>query len=260
LSKGTLAPLFPEGSFEFELFSNESGHSLMATVYSPLPAPATFGEALRAALPQFETVCWARVPSRAGSLRPKDTVWGSGAITYHVGEFHYRLSPHSFFQANQGLLRPMQEIAVGDQTGGRALDLYAGAGFFTLPLARRFERVAAVESHPASAGDLASNVGVMGARVQAHRKTAERFLAATSRNWDFVILDPPRTGLTPPVLAGLQRISAPRLSYVSCDPTTLARDLKGLCSSSYKIESVHLVDLFPQTFHIETIVHMTRRD
>ena len=206
LSQGTLAQLFPEGTFELELFSDESGRALMGTVYSPLAAPATFGEAWRTALPQFETVCWSRTPSRAGGSRPTDTVWGSGAITYRVGEFHFRVSHHSFFQANHGLLQPMQEIAIGDRTGRRALDLYAGAGFFTLALARRFERVAAVESHPASAGDLSSNVGVMGTRVQAHRKTAERFLASTSRNWDLVLVDPPRTGLSQPVLEGLRRL------------------------------------------------------
>ena len=154
----------------------------------------------------------------------------------------------------------MMEAATGDHSGARALDLYAGAGFFTLALARRFERVAAVEADPASARDLATNIGVMGTRVHAHRKTAERFLASTSRNWDLVLVDPPRTGLSQPVLEGLRRLGPPRLVYVSCDPTTLARDLKALCASGYRIESVHLADQFPQTFHIEAIVHMTHRD
>jgi 23S rRNA (uracil1939-C5)-methyltransferase len=259
LSKGLLAELFPDGTCELELFADESGGAMLATVYSILPPPTTFGDAWRSALPQFETVCWSRIASRAGDSRPMDTVWGSGAITYRVGEFHFRVSHHSFFQANHSTLRPMMEAATGDCSGGRALDLYAGAGFFTLPLAHHFERVAAVESHPASARDLATNVGVMGTRVHAHRKTAERFLASTSRNWDLILVDPPRTGLTPPVIAGLQHLSAPRLVYVSCDPTTLARDLHVLCASQYCIESIHLVDQFPQTFHIESIVHMSRR-
>ena len=257
LSGGRLAELFPEGAFELELFSDESGGALLATVYAGTPPPATFGEAWRGALPQFESVCWSQsVPPQRGG-RPADTIWGSGAITYRVGEFHFRISHHSFFQVNHGMLRSLLDAASGDHSGARALDLYAGAGFFTLALARRFERVAAVEAHPASATDLATNIGVMGLRVQAHRKTAERFLATTSHNWDLVLVDPPRTGLSQPVLEGLRRIRAPRLVYVSCDPTTLARDLKALGISGYRIESVHLADQFPQTFHIEAIVHMT---
>ncbi|MBI4479445.1 MAG: 23S rRNA (uracil(1939)-C(5))-methyltransferase RlmD [Acidobacteria bacterium] len=258
LSKEALANLFPEGTAELELFTNESGSALLATVYSPLPAPQGFGDGWRSALPQFESVCWSQTAPRARGPHSGDTVWGTGALTYRVGEFHYRVSHHSFFQANRVMLQPMMEAAMGSHSGARALDLYAGVGFFTLLLARRFERVAAVESHPASARDLAANAGVMGTHVHVHHKTVEQFLAATSRNWDLVLADPPRTGLGRAVSEGLRRLRAPRLVYVSCDPTTLARDLAALCDSAYRIESVHLADQFPQTFHIETIVHLTR--
>jgi len=257
LSKGTLGELFPDGTCELELFTNESGRSSLATFYASLPAPPSFGDAWRTALPGFESVCWTeQAASRGHDLTTRETVWGSGALTYRVGEFHYRVSHHSFFQANQGLLQPMIDAAMGNHAGGRALDLYAGVGFFTLPLARKFEKVAAVEMHPASARDLAANAGVMGTRVHAHHKTAEGFIAAASRNWDMVLVDPPRAGLAKPVVEGLQRLSARRLVYVSCDPTTLARDLAALRAAKYQIESVHLVDQFPQTFHIETIVHL----
>ena len=258
LSHGMLANLFPEGAAELELFANESGSAVLATVYSPLPAPQGFGDGWRSALPQFESVCWSQTSPRTRGTQLSDTVWGNGAITYRVGEFHYRVSHHSFFQANHGMLQPMIAAAMGSHAGARALDLYAGAGFFTLPLARRFERVAAVESHPASSRDLAANAGVMGTHVHVHHKTAEQFLAATSRNWDLVLADPPRTGLARAVTVGLRRLRAPRLVYVSCDPTTLARDLAALRDFAYRIESVHLADQFPQTFHIETIVHLTR--
>jgi 23S rRNA (uracil1939-C5)-methyltransferase len=259
LAGGKLAELFPDGLCELELFADEFGRALMGTVYSALLPPAEFGEAWRGAFPQFETLCWSKTLSRTSRARPQDTIWGNGAIVYRLGEFHFRVSHHSFFQTNYTLLQSMQEIAISGHTGRRALDLYAGVGFLTLPLSRRFERVAAVEANPAAVGDLASNAGVMGTRVRAHRKTAEQFLAATSHNWDFVIVDPPRAGLAAPVLAGLECIGAPRLVYVSCDPTTLARDLKQLCASRYRIESIHMLDLFPQTFHIETIVHLTDR-
>jgi 23S rRNA (uracil1939-C5)-methyltransferase len=264
LSRGVLADLFPDGASELELFSSESGLSLLATVYSPAPAPPAFGDAWRQRLPQFESVCWSVIPSRrqaaAGNLseRMHDTVWGTGAIIYRAGDLHYRVSHHSFFQANDGLLLPMIEAAVGGLSGGHAMDLYAGVGFFTAPLSRHFERVAAVEAHPASAADLATNAGVGGTRVQVHHKTAEKFLATTSRNWDVILVDPPRSGLAKPVVEALGRLRAPRVVYVSCDPTTLARDVASLCGSGYSITSAHLVDQFPQTFHIETIVHLSR--
>ncbi|HWP85236.1 MAG TPA: class I SAM-dependent RNA methyltransferase [Terriglobia bacterium] len=259
LSAGEVAAPFPDGTAELELFSNESGGALLATVYSPLSAPDGFGDAWRAVLPQFASVCWSWTAPRSGGSRQPEAVWGSGAITYRVGEFHYRVSHHTFFQANRATLAALIEAAIGDHSGGRALDLYAGAGLFTLPLARRFEHVAAVETHPAAARDLAANCGVMGSRVRPHRKTVEQFLAATSRHWDLVLVDPPRAGLHPSALAALGRLGIPRLVYVSCDPTTLARDLKAIIASGYAIASVHLVDQFPQSYHIESIVHLARR-
>ena len=120
--------------------------------------------------------------------------------------------------------------------------------------------MAAVEAHPAAARDLATNAGVAGTRIQVHPKTAEHFLASASRRWDLILADPPRSGLTKPVLEGLQRLRAPRLVYVSCDPTTLARDLAALLAAGYRIVSVHLADQFPQTFHIESIVHLAPVD
>ena len=261
LAGGVLTEAFPDGDAEVELFSSETGASLLATVYSPLTAPAEFGDIWRTALPAFESVAWLQTDAHRDPTHIKQTNWGNGAITYRVGEYHYRVSHESFFQANGLLLARMVEAAMGDLSGARALDLYAGVGFFTLPLARRFERVAAVEAHPASARDLAANAGVMGTRVQVHRKPVEQFLAATSHNWDAVLVDPPRAGLTKPALEGLARLRAPRVVYISCDPTTLARDLAKLLAADYEIVSVHLVDQFPQSFHIETIVHLatTRR-
>ena len=252
LSQGTLASLFPEGAAELELFASDADRAFWATVYSSLPAPAHFGEAWREVFPAFESVCWYHSPSG------KEIVWGEGAITSHVGEFHYRVSHHSFFQANRFVLEPMIEAAVGELSGARALDLYAGVGFFTVPLARRFERVAAVESQPAAARDLGANVGVAGTRVRAYDKLAERFLATTSHNWDMILVDPPRTGLSKPVREHLKGLRPQELVYVSCDPTTLARDATALVASGYQITSAHLIDQFPQTFHIESVLHLTR--
>ena len=118
----------------------------------------------------------------------------------------------------------------------------------------------AVEADGPAARDLAANLGVVGVRARAFHKSVEKFLASTSHNWDLVIVDPPRAGLTPTVVDQLRRVRASRLVYVSCDPTTLARDLARLTPAPYQIRSVHLVDQFPQTFHIESIVHLEQSE
>ena len=254
LCDGAGAACFPDGAAELELFASDSDRSLLATVYASAPPPSEFGEKLRSMIPTLESVCW-----RGRNQRQVNT-WGSGALTYRVGEFHFRVSHDVFFQVNRSVHEAMLQAVLQDLAGDRALDLYAGVGFFALPLARRFEKVAAVEADSAAARDVAANVGVVGGRARAFHKTAEKFLPVTSHNWDVVVVDPPRSGLTPVVVEQLQRLRTPRLVYVSCDPTTLARDLARLTPSSYRIRSVQLVDQFPQTFHIESVVHLERSE
>jgi 23S rRNA (uracil1939-C5)-methyltransferase len=96
----------------------------------------------------------------------------------------------------------------------------------------------------------------VGGRGRAFHKTADKFLSTTSANWDLVVVDPPRGGLSPKVIEQLRRILPKRLVYVSCDPTTLARDMALLTPTPFRIRSVELVDQFPQTFHIESVVHV----
>jgi 23S rRNA (uracil1939-C5)-methyltransferase len=240
----------PDGELELELFASDNDRAILATVYSSLVPPAGFGDTLRSAVPALESVAWR---SHNGQ---QETVWGSGALTYRVGEFHFRVGHGAFFQANRYLLEAMIQAVRQDLEGDRALDLYAGVGLFALPLGRRFEKVAAVEAGDAAARDLATNLGVLGGRARAFHKSVEKFLAATSANWDLVVVDPPRSGLAPTVVEALRRIHAKRLVYVSCDPATLARDLARLTPASYRIRSVEMVDQFPQTFHIETVVHL----
>ena len=237
---------------ELELFAAEEEQALLATVYAATPAPPEFGDTLLRSIGGLNSVCWIEQP---GGRR---TTWGSKAVTYRVGEYSFRVSHDAFFQTNRFLHERMIQEVVGEAEGARALDLFAGVGFFALPLARRFGKIAAVESQDASARDLAANVAKTGRRARAHHKTAEGFLAATSHNWDLVVVNPPRSGLSKTVCEHLRRLAAPRLVYVSCDPTTLARDLARLTPSPYQIRSVCLVDQFPQTFHIETVVHLER--
>jgi 23S rRNA (uracil1939-C5)-methyltransferase len=262
LAGGLGARCFPEGTAEIELFGSDSGGALLATVYSPAAAPESFGDRLREAIPGLDSVCWREEISGSHSekLGVKTTLWGSGSMVYRVGEFHYRVGHDSFFQTNRFLLPGLMDLVTGNLAGKRALDLYAGVGFLSLPLARRFEEVAAVESNRASARDLESNLGVVGARARALQIDAEKFLATASPDWDAIVADPPRSGLSRMVLEHLCRLRPRRLVYVSCDPTTLARDLVVLVRAGYRMKSVHLADLFPQTFHLETVVHLERAE
>ena len=208
LCAGAGAELFPdtgpEGGIEMELFASDNDRTMLATVYSAAAPPLEFGDKLRSALPILESVCWR---ARSG---PSETVWGSGAVTCRVGEFHFRVSHGVFFQTNRFLHDAMIQAVRQDLEGNRALDLYAGVGLFALPLARRFEKVAGVEADAAAARDLAANVGVVGGRARAFHKTAEKFLTVTSPNWDLVVVDPPRNGLTPGVVEQRTPIAALR--------------------------------------------------
>jgi 23S rRNA (uracil1939-C5)-methyltransferase len=151
------------------------------------------------------------------------------AIEYPTSLGMFRVSPRSFFQVNRFLIERLVEVAIGDATGDSALDLYAGAGLFAIPLARRFGEVTAVEAGSAAVRDLESAP-------------------------ELVLADPPRAGLGKTVTAQLTRLAPQRIVIVSCDPATLARDLAAL--SNYRIEKMTLVDLFPQTYHLETVVSL----
>lgn len=164
----------------------------------------------------------------------------------------FRVSRNSFFQVNRFLVHRLVDCAIGEAEGWSAVDLYAGVGLFAARLAKRFQKLAAVESGFSAFRDLEHNVpGIM-----AENKTSEEYLAALEETPDLILADPPRAGLGKQVVKELARIHAPRLTIVSCDPATLARDLQALLASGYRMDKITLVDLFPQTFHIETVVHL----
>lgn len=174
----------------------------------------------------------------------------SGALSY--GRF--RVSYGSFFQVNRFLVDALVDEALARAgTGERALDLYAGVGLFTAPLAQRFARVTAAESGTSAIHDLRANAGPA---VEAVHERVDRFLARVSETPDFVLADPPRAGLGRSVVGQLLRLRPKRLTVVACDPATLARDLALLLEGGYGIGRMVLIDLFPQTAHIETVVHL----
>lgn len=174
-------------------------------------------------------------------------------LEIHVEGFRYRLSTRAFFQVNRHLLGTMLRL-VDDharQAAGRALaiDLYAGVGFFTLPLARHFERVVAVEGTPVSARfarlNVPKHVKVIESAVE---REAARLPAA-----DLVFLDPPRAGTRREVISSIAEKTRERIVYLSCDPVTFSRDAQLLAASGWELQSLDLLDLFPNTHHVETL-------
>lgn len=185
-----------------------------------------------------------------------DWVGSQVALEYETPVGTFRVSPKSFFQVNRFLIGDLVQAATGGRAGKTALDLYAGAGLFALPLSKSFEKVIAVEAGSAAAHDLRFNVERAGAPVETVYARAEEHLAKIDAAPDFVLADPPRAGLGAAVAAQLQRLAPPAITIVSCDPATLARDLAAL--RDYRIESLTMVDLFPQTYHLETVASLVR--
>jgi 23S rRNA (uracil1939-C5)-methyltransferase len=173
----------------------------------------------------------------------------------------------SFFQVNRFLVEELLKTVAAGVQGSSALDLYAGVGFFTLPLARAFNKVVSVDANLSATRDLHANAEKAGVSVISHNEHAEEFLRKTSETPDFVLLDPPRAGLGSEVAGKLAGLGAQEIGYLSCDPSTLARDLAvltgskghaGVTGQRYEIAEMHLFDLFPQTYHIETLVRLRR--
>jgi 23S rRNA (uracil1939-C5)-methyltransferase len=220
-------PRFPRFVHALEIFTNETDVQVNAL------------EADRPVARSFYDWCGSRV-----------------AVDYATSFGTFRVSPRSFFQVNRFLVEPLVDAALHQAEGKTALDLYAGVGLFAVPLARRFQNVIAVESGVSAARDLEVNAARAEARLQTERARVEDFLRSFAETPDFVLADPPRAGLGKPVVAQLERLAPPRITIVSCDPATLARDLAAL--TRYRIERLMLIDLFPQTYHLETIAQLVR--
>ena len=184
--------------------------------------------------------------------------WGETQLAYRAAGFDYRVDHGAFFQVNRHLVDALVDRVTAGRRGVLAWDLFAGVGLFARKLAESFDRVLAIESAPAAVPGLEANLrGTNGAAVRAWTLN---FLRGKARNEqpDLIVIDPPRAGLGAEITTALAEIGTPSMTYVSCDPATMARDLRALLASGYAIESVTLADLFPQTFHLETVVHLRR--
>ena len=187
---------------------------------------------------------------------------GAKSIRYRAGNHEYLVSSGAFFQVNRYLIDELIPVVTGNASGEVALDLYAGGGLFSAALAKNFHHIFAVEASQTSHGDLVQNVP---ANVKAVGARAEDYLKSVYlKTWtgrgrpDLVVLDPPRTGAGKAVTNALLELGAPQVRYVSCDPATLARDIAPFMAAGYRIEGAHLFDLFPETYHIESVLLLAR--
>lgn len=245
---------------EVEFFADDADASLLLELYCTPGTSKTDAEVvadlLRRELAEVRGVV-AFEQTRMQIADPKPlAAAGETELRYGSGGATYRVSAGSFFQVNRFLLDELVAIVTAGNSGGLALDLYAGAGLFSVPLARSFAQVIAVEASQTSCRDLRHNAPQ---EVKAVRATTEQYLAKVPGiRADLVVADPPRGGLGETVIRNLAKLDSPRITYVSCDPSTLARDLRILQTLGYRIREAHLVDLFPQTYHLESVFHLAR--
>jgi 23S rRNA (uracil1939-C5)-methyltransferase len=239
---------------EVEAFADNSDASVLLNLQFTKfpPAAEKLAESLRAALGAESVLLQDQTGERMALAGP-------GFVTCETGGVAYRVSHLSFFQVNRFLVDELVQTALRAAGGGQTcLDLFAGVGLFTLPLARNFRTVVAAEANPVAVRDLHANLAAHNLSADVREDDVENFLHGWKKKADAIVLDPPRAGMTPAAVARLARIAPARIVYISCDPATLARDLGGLIAAGYAVRSVDLFDMFPQTFHIETLVHLER--
>lgn len=263
-----LVALWMKASVELELFTSSDEKKLQMTLFIRKPVKAdfnTFCSVVRKHLPELSGAGIAILPTKPSqrgrrSERAKPGAqWGSAGMMYSVNAEDYWVSRGSFFQVNRFLVSELAALVVAGRNGNLAWDLYAGVGLFTRGLMKNFSQVIAVEAAESAAADL----------VGALKRTPHRAVAMTTLNFlqaavvqrerpDVIVMDPPRAGVGDDVCALLLRVNAPELVYVSCDPVTLARDLAQLIDGGYKLQSLNMVDMFPQTYHQETVAVLVR--
>ena len=239
---------------EIELLADDRDERVMLTAHGSFNTETAeaLARSLLASLPGVVTV--------ACQVGHGWRVHGESALEYHVGEFNYRVSPTSFFQASRFLLPALVDAATAGGSGKLALDLFAGVGLLSLPLARRFAEVVAVEGHEPAARDLAANAESHSlGNLRSVEQSAFDFLRRFARaEPDLLMMDPPRAGVGARTLGFIAALRPRRIHYVSCHPPTLARDLAFLLRQGFTLNSIEMFDFFPQTYHIECLARLTR--
>ncbi len=245
---------------EIELFASKDGETALLRAVarhgtSNAPALKSFCEGMQARAPELRGAVLLQANSGESAAAKVLARWGEQSLLYEVGSAAYRVSTGAFFQTNRYLVDRLLDLTTGDARGRLAWDLYAGVGLFSRVLAGNFERVVAVEGAPVSCADLRANLPA-GRVVEGDVLGFLRRPPREVPGW--VLLDPPRAGLGKEGSRLLSQIGTPHVTYVSCDPATLARDLRIFADSGYALHELHLVDMFPQTFHMEAIAKLRR--
>lgn len=249
-------------------FYSEKSHRVTDIARCPLLVPELdsawiAARAVRERIARSRIVELAAGDGTSSAIPPVPGI-GSGHVSTTVGGLRYSFGPGEFFQVNRPLVGALVASATSSSTdaGGVAVELYSGVGLFSIPLARRFAKVVAVESSR-------SSVALARANAKANGATNIDFVGAPVERWlrepnlgrvtpSLVLLDPPRNGLGTRAARDLVALEPASIVYVSCDPTTLARDLRVIVDGGYRLQHVEAFDLFPQTFHVETVATLVR--
>ncbi|HEX9027677.1 MAG TPA: class I SAM-dependent RNA methyltransferase [Anaerolineales bacterium] len=224
------------------LRKGEGGEAMLVLESSLLEAPELSVEELPVSVVHL---------SPAGSL----VLAGSGDLVLEVLGRQFVVSADSFFQVNtrqaENMVRYLLErLPLGPQV--TLLELYSGVGLFSAFLAGRVGRLTAVEESPSACQDFETNLDEFD-NVELYEAPVEDTLPALGIHPDVLLADPPRAGLGDRVVQSILKLGPPTLAYISCDPSTLARDARGLVAGGYRLETVTPFDMFPQTYHIESI-------
>jgi 23S rRNA (uracil1939-C5)-methyltransferase len=270
----------PEAVEEIELFADAADERLLTWAFCGCEADKRdllrWAEALERELPEISGMTFFASRRRSSEQRsseqrledeepmdPKSLAQsGAKALRYRTKNHEYQVTAGAFFQVNRYLIDELVSVVTGGARGDVALDLYAGVGLFSAALAQSFHHILGVEASQTSYGDLVqnvpANVKAVGARTEDYLRSDYLRSRPVRKRPDLVVLDPPRTGAGKVVIRSLVELGAPRIRYVSCDPATLARDIAPLLAAGYHIEEAHLFDLFPETFHIESVLLLAR--
>jgi 23S rRNA (uracil1939-C5)-methyltransferase len=264
----------PKGVREIEFFANADDSEMLIQISTSQDARRaalrSWAEEFLASMSEITGIVVFRESNERG-FHPQEKLLSVGGdhLIYQTQKAEYRVSAGSFFQTNRHLTDELVKTITQGQSGELALDLFSGVGLFSTALSD-FHHIVSVESSQTSSADLSYNQPSNAIAVQA---TTEQYLADvqntgrfgkgvvfphTFHKPDLAVVDPPRVGLGERVARMLATLGAPRVVYVSCDPVTLARDLVILMGAGYRIGEMHLVDLFPQTYHLESVVHLVR--
>ncbi len=267
----------PAGVEEIELFADAADERLLMWAFcggdeqrdSDRRDLLRWAEEIEREVPEVSGVTFFASRRRGSREADQDDMAGDGrrlaqsgavAIRYRTGNHEYQVSAGAFFQVNRYLIDELISVVTGNVRGNVALDLYCGVGLFSAALAKNFHHILAVEASQTSYDDLRqnvpANVKAVGARTEDYLKSV--YDGGARGRPELVVLDPPRSGVGKAVARALVELGAPRVRYVSCDPATLARDLGPLMAAGYRIEEAHLFDLFPETFHIESVLLLER--